>query len=46
MPKESNNTTGVRTAPMNKAAVNTSCASLAELIKRTNQTSVRITAKS
>jgi hypothetical protein len=36
---------GVRTAPMPKLPVNTSRASLAELIKRTNQTSVRITAK-
>jgi hypothetical protein len=37
---------GVRTAPMPKDNVNTSRASLAELIKRTNETSVRITAKS
>jgi hypothetical protein len=36
---------GVRTAPMTKAPVNSSRASLAELIKRTNQTVVRITAK-
>jgi hypothetical protein len=36
---------GVRTTPMTKAPVNTSRATLAELIKRTNQTVVRITAK-
>jgi len=39
-------TNGVRTAAMPKVAVNTTRASLAELIKRTNQTSVRITDKS
>jgi hypothetical protein len=36
---------GVRSAPMTKVAFNASRASLAELIKRTNQTTVRITAK-
>ncbi len=46
MTQQSNNTSGVRTAPMTKVAVSTSRASLAELIKRTNQTAVRITAKS
>ncbi len=46
MSEQASNATGVRTAPMTKAAVNTSRASLAELIKRTNQTAVRITAKS
>jgi len=37
--------TGVRTAPMPKDNTIPSRASLAELIKRTNETSVRITAK-
>jgi hypothetical protein len=36
---------GVRTTPMTKAPANTTRATLAELIKRTNQTVVRITAK-
>ena len=45
MTEQSLETTGVRTAPMPKVAVSTSRASLAELIKRTNQTSVRITDK-
>jgi hypothetical protein len=45
MNKPSNNETGVRTAPMPKDTVTTSRASLAELIKRTNQTLVRITTK-
>ena len=46
MNQQATETGGVRTAPMPKVAVNTSRASLAELIKRTNQTSVRITDKS
>jgi hypothetical protein len=45
MSQQATNSAGVRTAPMPKDAVTTSRASLAELIKRTNQTSVRITAK-
>jgi hypothetical protein len=45
MVEQSQNPQGVRTAPMPKDKVTTSRASLAELIKRTNQTSVRITAK-
>jgi hypothetical protein len=45
MSQETKTEGGVRTAPMTKAPVNTSRASLAELIKRTNQTVVRITAK-
>ena len=46
MTEPSKGESGVRTAPMPKDAVNSSRASLAELIKRTNETSVRITAKS
>ena len=46
MPQSSAATNGVRSASMPKVAVNTSRASLAELIKRTNQTTVRITDKS
>jgi hypothetical protein len=45
MNEPSSNANGVRTAAMPKVAVKTTRASLAELIKRTNQTSVRITAK-
>jgi hypothetical protein len=45
MSQQTSNASGVRTAPMPKDSVGTSRASLAELIKRTNQTSVRITAK-
>jgi hypothetical protein len=45
MSQEAKTDGGVRTAPMTKAPVNTSRASLAELIKRTNQTAVRITVK-
>jgi hypothetical protein len=39
-------TAGVQTAAMPKAPTNISRAALAELIKRTNQTPVRITAQS
>jgi hypothetical protein len=45
MNESANNANGVRTAAMPKAAVKTTRAALVELIKRTNQTSVRITAK-
>jgi hypothetical protein len=45
MSQQTNNTSGVRTAPMTRANVNASRAYLAELIKRTNQTTVRITTK-
>jgi hypothetical protein len=45
MSQQTTNPTGIRAAPMPKNAANTTRASLAELIKRTNQTSVRITAK-
>jgi hypothetical protein len=45
MNQQTDNTNGVRTAPMPKDSITTSRTSLAELIKRTNQTSVRITAK-
>ena len=46
MNEQTTSATGVRTATMPKVPVNTSRASLAELIKRTNQTAVRITANS
>ena len=45
MKEQDNNANGVRTAAMPKVAVKTTRASLVELIKRTNQTSLRITAK-
>jgi hypothetical protein len=39
-------TKGVQTAPMEKPAANISRTALAELIKRTNQAPVKITAQS
>jgi hypothetical protein len=44
-PNSTANANGVRSAAMPKHAGTSSRASLAELIKRTNQTAVRITAK-
>jgi hypothetical protein len=46
MNQESNAQTGVQTAPMPKTAAKLTRAALVELIKRTNQTPVRITAES
>jgi hypothetical protein len=45
MSEQKDTATGVRSAAMPKASVKTTRAALVELIKRTNQTSVRITAK-
>ena len=46
MAQPKNATAGVQTAPMPKAPASISRAALVELIKRTNQTPVRITAQS
>jgi hypothetical protein len=46
MTQQANATAGVQTAAMLKAPVNISRAALAELIKRTNQSPVKITAQS
>jgi hypothetical protein len=45
MSEQMNNANGVRSAAMPKTAVKATRAALVELIKRTNQTTVRITAK-
>jgi hypothetical protein len=45
MIEPTNKTTGVRTADMPKKTASATRASLVALIKRTNQTSVRITAR-
>ena len=45
MKQETNVAAGVQTAPMPKMAAKLARAALVELIKRTNQTPVRITAQ-